>query len=364
MMDGNMDFQELQQIVSICLDEIVALKEENRTLQEQVKLLQEKTNMVIESERNVINRLSGVIECVDKNRRIANRVADNIKYEIQDPKPDNSDCFFPNILPIEDTLEQLIVGKKSMARYGDGEFAIMQGFARQKFQSYNEDLAKRLREIIRVKEDGFLVAIADNYGSLEQYNEDGKQGIRNYMTAETRRTHREFLDMSHVYHNAYISRPYVMYADNQTEAAGKRFQDLKKIWDGRSVIFVEGSQTRLGVRNDLFDNAAQIGRIVAPPEHSYSRYAEILEASLKFAKEDTLFLIALGPTAGVLAYDLFKSGYQAIDIGHLDLEYEWYLQGQGKRVEVKHKYNNELQGGYLVEDVVDEDYLQQIICRI
>jgi len=30
----------------------------------------------------------------------------------------------------------------------------------------------------------------------------------------------------------------------------------------------------------------------------------------------------LGPTTTVLAYDLYKNGYQAIDIGHVDLEHE------------------------------------------
>ena len=50
----------------------------------------------------------------------------------------------------------------------------------------------------------------------------------------------------------------------------------------------------------------------------------------------------MGPTATVLAYDLSRAGYQAIDIGHLDLEYEWFLRGEGVRVEVPGKYNNEL----------------------
>lgn len=42
-------------------------------------------------------------------------------------------------------------------------------------------------------------------------------------------------------------------------------------------------------------------------------------------------MISLGPTATVLAYDLFKAGYQAIDFGHVDVEYEWWRMGAHKK---------------------------------
>lgn len=133
---------------------------------------------------------------------------------------------------------------------------------------------------------------------------------------------------------------------------------------GRKVIFVEGNQSRLGVENDLFDNAASIRRIEAPATSSFDRYDEILNAALNYAEKDTLFLVALGPTAEVLVYDLFKNGYQAVDIGHVDLEYEWYLNGSGGRCEVKTKYNNEMIGGNIVAEICDKKFEQEIICRI
>lgn len=235
---------------------------------------------------------------------------------------------------------------------------------RQPFQHLDEKLADRLKEVIQSDEDGLLIGIADNYGSLSAYNAVGKRGIRYYMTDETRKEHREFLDLHRRYHNAYISRPYVIYADNLTNAPQKRFQNLKRIWENRNIIFVEGTLTRLGVGNDLFQNARQIRRIEAPPVNSFDKYDEILAAALKFAEADSLFLIALGPAAGVLAYDLYHAGYQAIDIGHIDLEYEWYLKGTGERCEVKNKYNNEWNGGDVVEDIYDEEYFRQIVCVI
>ena len=54
-------------------------------------------------------------------------------------------------------------------------------------------------------------------------------------------------------------------------------------------------------------------------------------------KKNKLILIALGPTATVLSYDLNKLGYQAIDIGHADIEYEWYLRKAKKKIPIKNK---------------------------
>lgn len=358
-----MDFQELQEIVSICLDQIVQLKQENEELHKKVDNLQNVINEIVESEKKVIGRQNMMMEGIVKNRHIINRSIDNLKYELYDDKAGASSLYTVKIIPIEETVDKLVNERASMARFGDGEFAIMQGIKRQPFQEVDKKLVMSLREVIQVEMEDFLIAVADNYGSLERYNEDGRQEIRCYMTAQTREQHRQFLDLNRAYHNTYISRPYALFADNMTDAPRKRFDNLRRIWDKRDVIFVEGAQTRLGVGNDLFNNAKSIHRIVAPATNSFRCYDEILEAALKYAEKDILFLIALGPTAGVLAYDLYKAGYQAIDIGHLDMEYEWYLVGNGGRCQVKNKYNNEVLGGDVVEDIHDKVYEQQILYK-
>ena len=123
-------------------------------------------------------------------------------------------------------------------------------------------------------------------------------------------------------------------------------------------MFVEGFQTRMGVGNDLFDNVGSIVRILCPAESAFDRYEEIYNEAVRQPK-DKLFLIALGPTASVLAYDLAMQGYQAIDLGHADLSYEWFLRG--KKEKLANKYCNEEPGGYIVEEIHDEEYETQII---
>ena len=45
--------------------------------------------------------------------------------------------------------------------------------------------------------------------------------------------------------------------------------------------------------------------------------------------KNVLFLLALGPTAMVLSFNLANLGYQALDLGHMDLQYE-YLRREAK----------------------------------
>lgn len=362
MSEERMSFEELQEMVSVCIDEVIKLKQEKEALQQKNAELEKLVMGIMESQKAVIGSVNQCFDNIESNRHFVNRAIDNIKYELQDDAP-GEDKFLVRFYDYNETIAGIREGK-SLVRFGDADFAIMAGNARQKYQRYDERLARRLREIVVTQDERLMIAVADNYGSLEKYNENGRQGIRKYMTKEVRLAHRGFLDLNRTYHNAYITRPYALFADNGTDAPLKRFEQLKQIWDGRRVIFVEGALTRLGVGNNLFDNAADIRRIEAPATSSFDRYDDILQAALKYAEKDVLFLTALGPAARVLVFDIFCAGFQAVDIGHADLEYEWYLNGTGERSEVRTKYNNELRGGDRVEDVEDNEYLAQIIERI
>ena len=50
-----------------------------------------------------------------------------------------------------------------------------------------------------------------------------------------------------------------------------------------------------------------------------------------------IVLLAIGPTATVLSYDLADNGFQVIDIGHLDVEYQWYLMQAKKKTPLENR---------------------------
>ena len=57
-------------------------------------------------------------------------------------------------------------------------------------------------------------------------------------------------------------------------------------------------------------------------------------------------------------------GFQAMDVGHVDIEYEWMLMGAKDKVAVPNKYVNELPEGRITTELDDPVYLSQIIGRI
>lgn len=324
-------------------------------MQQRILALEKSNQVLVRSHKQLVEWMDDTLADLEHYR-------ENVYFEMMDVRnAQETDYWYPRIASREETLRRLIEEKASIARFGDGEFAAIQGRIRHKFQTVRDDvLAERLKEVLRAAEDRLLIAVADNYGSLDAYTAQAKREIRHYMTRQVRKEHLSLLDPQRVYYDAYLTRPYVMYADYQTDGPGRRFGQLKQIWEQRDCVFVEGNMTKLGVGNDLFDHARSIRRILAPAENAFSQYDRILECCLAQPKE-SLFLLALGPTAAVLAHDLYRRGFQAVDIGHIDLEYEWFLKGEGRRTPVRGKYNNEMAGGERPEGIRDLVYAGQII---
>lgn len=289
---------------------------------------------------------------------------DNLCYEIySDSEEIRKDI--PHIVGVKETIDLLIKGRKSLARLGDGEFELIYNRERAGFQKKNKELSNRLKEVLQSDSENLMVAIADNYGALDKYTDDAAREIRKYLTADVRKDHMQLLDVSKTYYNAYLSRPYIMYRDKTT--AMERFNHLKKIWESKDVLIVEGDYTRFGVGNDLLDNVSSVSRLIVPSKDAFDKYEVIKEKTREYGK-DKLILAIIGPTATVLAYDLSFENYWIVDIGQVDTEYEWYLRGVEERCSVKYKSVSEVISYDAIETMVEDKnikrYLGEIICDI
>lgn len=259
------------------------------------------------------------------------------------------------ILDIEETIKRVKDEKKSIARFGDGELDIIKG-GKIGFQSKNEKLGEKLGKILKEKQDFCLIGVPDAINNFNNITEESEAfWIKNM--EENRKIWLEYLNEDMTYCTSNLTRLYIRYKDRSN--SGKHFNMLKSIWKDRDVVICEGEQTRMGVGNDLLDECKTIKRIICPSENAFDKYDEIL-ATLRQQPKNSLILIALGPTATVLAYELSKEGYQALDIGHLDIEYEWYNRNVSKKEKIENKYTNEVKGGNKTQTVDDEDYKRQI----
>lgn len=268
---------------------------------------------------------------------------------------------FPKAETIEETLKKLKEEKYSISRFGDGELDIMWG-ATEGFQKADRNLGYRLKEILNSNEPNILIGIADFYhknsNNREKQNSYAKQFcIKNLPKIIRTFKRKEFA-------NAYISRPITTYKNIDAKEV---FEQIKKIWEKKDLYVVEGDKCRCGIGNDLFALCKSVKRIICPSENAYDKYQDILSKCKELIPKEAVVYLALGPTASILAYDLGKEGYKALDLGHLDIEYEYMKHGaiDGQRIKIPGKYVNEIANGCKVDDsIINEAYINSIICKI
>lgn len=267
----------------------------------------------------------------------------------------------PEVTSIVETLNHIIENKSSLCRLGDGEFELIWG-KNLGFQRYTPEISKRMKEVLNSNEANILIGVPEIFGDLNIYQPFTKNFWKEYRLVHIEQL-KSMLTSGRKYYNAQTTR-FVDFAVDQTDVCIPLF---RKIWDKRDVYIVEGEQTRIGVGNDLLDNAANVYRILAPAKNAYDVYDRIVSSVVKHAPKGSLIIIALGPTATIMAYDLAKMGYQALDLGHFDIQYECHLRGISSKEPIPGKYVNEAaEAGQTVDDnaIKDERYRKSIIDRV
>ena len=249
----------------------------------------------------------------------------------------------------------------SVSRFGDGEFDLIEG-RKEGYQEPNERLAHLLKQVLQSNVPNHMIGIPRPLIDTSMLKRESKEFWERYFLVYHGKSIRKYLSSDKTYLDTQLSRFYIENIDK--EYSKTIFAHLRRIWDKQDIVIVEGVKTRSGVGNDLYDNANSIQRILGPATNAIDKYDEMLSAIRSNVSKDKLILLSFGPTATVLAYDLAKLGYWAIDIGHLDIEYEWMKRGVQTKIAIEGKYTNESEGGDAVDNCNDTEYLSQIICDI
>ena len=260
------------------------------------------------------------------------------------------------VMSIDDTISEIVNSGKSLVRFGDADLTLIRG--RSEFrQKESAVLRERLKKILGYSYDDLLVTIPDIFDGVEQYVPKTQKFWKDHLFFYSR-YYREYCSPDRVYGTTSVTRSYITLKD-KSKAKGQ-FQRLKEAWNGKNVTIVEGITTHNGVGNDLLDNAGSVRRILIPPTNAFDAYDRILAACLE-EDRDRMFLISAGATAKPLTEDLFLRGYRVLDIGNLDMEYEWCLSGVSEKQPIaKHGITGReanLRAGYT-------EYLDQVIAEI
>lgn len=258
-------------------------------------------------------------------------------------------------------LQRILQEHCSVSRFGDGEFSTILGEERYIwFQDKNTMLGGRLLDVLHRRDENLALTVQDNLGDLSRYKEWVADIFRQYYVDKNRRAKiMALLDSSYTYYDTCVTRPYITYRDPHH---GEAFFLLwKQVFAGRDILLVEGTKSRFGVGSDLLLTAQSVRRILAPAKNAFSVYDAIFDAVRHNASQGDLVLISLGPTATVLAADIARAGWQAIDIGQLDNEYDWYHMGVECQVPIPGKMTAEAYNGSIEGHCNDEAFFQQVV---
>lgn len=268
-----------------------------------------------------------------------------------------------NIKTTRETIEKIVQGY-SISRYGDGEFDIAFRKKSINFQEYDLELSNYLKEILNSSLPKHLVAIPRTLIEIKNLKDNEKYFWSRYYLKQKKKL-KENISNEKVYFDSMISRfymPYIKFEENIRD-----IENLINYFSNKKILIIEGENTRFGLGNSLLKNASEIQRIILPDKNGFKKYKKILDFVLNNFTKDNIILIALGPTATVLAYEFCKNGYQALDIGHMDVEYEWYLLKAKRKIDLQYKSVNEV-SGIKEKEILDKNleklYLKQIRKKI
>ena len=264
-----------------------------------------------------------------------------------------------SVMSIEDTLQE-IERKKSIIRFGDGEFSLIAGNDIL-FQNASKELSDKLKECLKELDNSrVLLCLPETLTDLCKFEKRvQKNWIINF--TDNYKYYKQYCSLRYTYGNAFVSRPYMAYKDKTK--AGKNFTHLISLFEDENIYIIEGALSRTGVGNNLFEKAKSISRIICPSKNAYEYIERIKWISLEKVPKDAMVLLALGPTSKPLGLWLVNNGYWVIDIGHIDSEYEWYLKKAETKIYIPFKHTAE-QSDDNIENCCDQSYLDSIIATI
>lgn len=245
---------------------------------------------------------------------------DNLKYEIEE---DLCKLKRPKVANVKDTIDKIIKDKVSIARFGDGEFELI--FNRSiPFQKRDVKLSKRLQEILVSDNMNIIIGIPRFYWHSIDYCNTAIKDFTRRSISYSRKEYELALNFDIQYYSTEITQMFITLQNKHLMP--NYFDEVKTIWQNREVTIIQGENITDDFEYNIFDNAKSINYIFAPSKNAFFEYDKIV-ASAKNIDKGRLVLIILGPTATVLAYDLAMAGYQALDIGHIAKDYNYYKCG-------------------------------------
>lgn len=203
-----------------------------------------------------------------------------------------------------------------MARYGDGDFAVMRG-QRDRYQKWEPKLAYELGCSLSFPHPDVLNALIPPPGVGELAN----QRWHCYMEANAGII--GLLPTDRDYGNAAISR---MDSNIQLLTAEWWLQ-CSKLWADKRVTLVRGSERSLTMAKLMESPGAPeyVEEVTGPAQNAWDAYEDLFVRATRAGNE--IILLCTGLVSRPLVHSLVEAKHIAYDLGHLGI---WFDKGQPK----------------------------------
>lgn len=230
-----------------------------------------------------------------------------------------------NQLSNNETLEYIIKNKKSIIRFGDGEFGLLLGagiFCKQvsmfRFdwhQEYSKELKRETERLLSLRNQNILLAIPpiehithnDRFGSLFSYQEK----IYSAMYTEARMFLWKYVD----YGKVYGSWSVFMKQHNPNFNWNLFFSFIKS----KNVVIITGNicaliNIKLG-KKTFFIETGKYNAFEKRDKITKDIDTFLMQNNMNL--ENSIFFVSLGPTAGIIVEHISNKGLMAWDTGHM-----------------------------------------------
>lgn len=264
------------------------------------------------------------------SQELLHDILDNYKYEIA---ADINQLPKPTFHSFDNCIHNITNHKYSLCRFGDGELNLCQNLSIP-FQKASEKLAQRMIEVLSSDIENIMIAVPEHYYS-ERLNlkEINRRFSRLYSNTYIKIINKHRIK-SKIFYPAEISLAYTFFETYDFE---DYFRKISSIWKNKDITIICGKTIFDKIENNIFDCAKSVEYQHAPSMDAFESYDEILTQARTIDK-NRLVIIILGPTATILAYDLAREGYQALDMGHIAKSYDWYVKSR-KTDNIEEAYN-------------------------
>lgn len=213
------------------------------------------------------------------------------------------------ILSSEETVRYILDNKKSLIRYGDGEFYLMDGNSIH-YQKYTEELRDVLYDIVmsyiqNTADSKYLLCMPKRYFECTGFHLlRGKVYIRSWV--RPRYVFSEKYDLPVNYGDAFLFT-------KENTAVYERIWNHQQV---RKVLFVHNDEKYANSFADLYKK--EVFFIKIPAADAFERREVILTDIINTVQNNSadMVLISAGPCAKYLVQRLAAMGIWAIDTGH------------------------------------------------